>query len=282
MRFYRRLLAATTTAVVVGIAGAAILPVFAQTRSNDCLTVTIDQTEVTEGGAIGYTVSLPSAPAPGETVTISPEGFNAERMVITPESRDFTIDNWQRGRVFTIVVPENSDVDPGVVFTRLQHRATSSRLGSRFDGMQACAPITLTIRDNDSGIVLPTGTPMPTATPDRSRPGITFEPAAAEVREGETVVVMVSVIAPPRMNESLTVFPLFDPVMLAISPNTRDLNFSNWDRGGEFTFTAPDDANRQGDRTATITFYITSSDPYSLYFNLTDPTQLTVTIRDND
>ncbi|MDX2162003.1 MAG: hypothetical protein SF162_11810 [bacterium] len=259
----------------------------AQPAPAACLHIALTETRLDEGGAVAYIVTLPAAPAAGETVTVSASAANAQRLTITPESRTFDASNWQTGRIFTLSVRDDAVNDPDVIFTTLTHTSASSDSQSPLHELAACQDFTLTLADNDDGITLrPTATPPPTsipptATPDRSSAGIYFdgEIDTVTLNTGESVDITVHTNTPPRMDETFTIFPLYDPAQIAASPSIREVTFSTWGDGRIFTFTPIPDPAQTAPRIVTVTFYVTSSDPYSRYFNLVNAARLTVTIQ---
>jgi len=271
-------------------------------QASPCLTVRIAVNSLEEGETIGYVVGLSEPPAPGEIITISVR-VNTDAITLEPSTREITLDTWEAGRVFSVTAAENRiDEEGDQQIVRLSHTTTSDLPGSAFDSITECQPVQIGIIDDDGAIP---GTPTPTRppiiwtpTPDLLPPtpdlpiaptlrpgqvGIMFDPPLVVLREGdEPAFVRINTNTPPNRRESVTIFPLYDPLQVVISPSIRDVVFSSWDEPRIFEIRVIDDTIMEADQVLPVRLYVTSTDPYSPYFNLTAAPTLIIQVLDND
>jgi len=235
-------------------------------------TLCLDISEVqAQNGRYVYRVKLNLPLATGQTVVVTPTYPNDE-VQVSPPTRSLTAANATLGRIFSFTLTDEDD--PQTVFDALLH---AGDLTPETDG----DPIF------ECGLLatpMPTPTTTPTLMPTLAgtpAPGVAFAPITLSLIEGgdEATINLRTLIA-PNLTESLTILPLFDPVQVSISPNIRDITASNWNDGRPFSFRALADDLDEGDHSVQVTFYITSSDPLSDYFNLTVPVRLTINIED--
>ncbi len=273
-----------------------------QAQEIPCLIIRSAVTSLEEGESIGYVIALSQAPVPGEIITITVQ-TNSDALTIEPPTREITLDTWESGRVFTITAAENRiDEEAEQQIVRITHTTTSDSPDSAFDGITDCAALQIGLIDDDGAIPsTPTPTRLPitwTPTPNLMPPapdlpiaptlqpgdvGITFDPPLIVVREGDApVLVRINTNTPPNLRESITIFPLYDPLQIVISPPTRDVVFSLWQDARVFEIQVIDDTIMEADQVLPVRLYVTSTDPYSPYFNLTAAPTLLVQVLDND
>lgn len=274
----------------------------AQAQESPCLIIRSAVTSLEEGESMGYVIALSQAPDSGEVITINVQ-TNSDVITIEPPAREITLDTWENGRVFSVTAAENRiDEEAEQQIVRVTHVATSDLPGSVFDGITDCTALQIGIIDDDGEIPstpTPTRPPMTwTPTPNLLPPtpdlpiaptlqpgdvGITFDPPLIVVREGDApAFVNVNTNTPPNLRESITIFPLYDPLQIVISPPTRDVVFSAWQDSRVFEIRVIDDTIMEADQVLPVRLYVTSTDPYSPYFNLTAAPTLLVQVLDND
>ncbi len=115
--------------------------------------VIVNRTAITlnEGGAsTTYNVRLISAPAPGETVTIMPTGYDTTQVAISPSSRMLDASTWNTGRNFNISAVDDVNIEANPAAIYLSHITMSPRAGSPFNGASQCVHTLITVYDNDS------------------------------------------------------------------------------------------------------------------------------------
>ena len=230
-----------------------------------------------------FIVRLSVTPSADESVTITPVLEASDSVQILPVSRRLTSENAQIGRAFTLLM-DDADADPDAIFESITFSATSSDPDSSFDQIGVC---------DEDGLAVITPTPRATATIEMGTlppppissgtpmAGITLTPSTITLVEGgASVNVTIRTTSSPHQNEALTALPLFDPAQVSVSPATRDIEFTSWSTGRIFAFSATDDGLEEGDHSLQVTFYLTSSDPLSEYFNMTAPVRLTINIED--
>lgn len=133
--------------------------------------------------------------------------------------------------------------------------------------------------------VPPTPTPTDTPVPPPCTRGIHLLPNDLYLNEGaSTNMGVILFCAPPYPGEVVFIsVATLDSAQLSITPNTRQLDATNWNTGRSFVITALDDAVDEGDlHDATATFFVTSTNPLSCFYNFAAPNVLTVHIYDND
>ncbi|MFN8373152.1 MAG: Calx-beta domain-containing protein [Anaerolineae bacterium] len=211
-----------------------------------------------------YTVVLTSQPLPGETVTITPSGFNAAW--ISP-SAALTFDgtNWNIPQTFTISVIDNL-IDEGTHSTTISN-VTSSNMGTTPYGNGSVTPATVTVtitNDDVAGVTLDT-TPLTVAEPNISQTYtvvLNTQPAA-----GETVR-----ITPGGFNGAYISTPAFISFTAA-----------NWNVPQMVTVTAVDNLIADGTRTTTIANAVSSNSGATPYGSGTVTAgSVDITILDND
>jgi hypothetical protein len=210
-----------------------------------------------------YTVVLMSQPLPGETVTVTPSGFNAAW--IAP-SAPLTFDgtNWNVPQTFTVSVIDNL-IDEGTHSTTISN-VTSSNIGTTpyGNGTAIVATVVVTITNDDvAGVVVDT-TPLTVAEPN--------------ISQTYTVVLLTQ----PAAGEIVRITPAGFSGDVS---TTAFISFTdaNWNVPQNITVTAVDNFIADGTRTTTVNNIVSSNIGTTPYGNGTVTTgSVPITILDND
>lgn len=200
-----------------------------------------------EGGNCAYTVTLTSLPS--EPVTVIPDP--AAGLTVTPTSHTFT-SSGSKSCTFTVDIADD-DIVNGVRMLAVGHDVETDcqpYVGKTVD------TVLVTVGDDDAA-------------------GIVISNADLTVSEGDTVDYTISLASQPV--SPVTIAPHVTGA--TVTPGSIVLNSGNWSSGGTFTVHTTDDDASAGDRAATVTHDVGTSDPNYQYLTAAD---VDVTITDND
>ena len=181
-----------------------------------------DTYTVSEGGSVGVSVGLGSAPAIPITIQVAAEGAGgavSSDFRVGRTSLVFTPDNWVAQTVAVTAVDDRVDDDGESVVLRF---------GPLPQGVSAGVPAaaTVTITDNDTAGV--------TVSPDTS-----LDSAVVEGGTGTYTVVLAS-----QPSASVTVTPTSaDPTVVTVPPMVLTFTTGDWDTAQTVTVTAVEDVN---------------------------------------
>ena len=240
----------------------------------DVVTVTVDDDEVavvavsfgsdtytvSEGGSVGVSVGLGSAPASNMTIQVAAEGGGgavSSDFRVGPTSLVFTPDDWDTAQTVAVTAVDDRVDDDG--------ESVVLRFDSLPAGVSAGVPAaaTVTIADNDTAGV--------TIVPDTS--------LLSSVGEGGTGTYTVVLASQPT--DVVTVTPTSgDPDAVTVtSPTVLTFTTGDWETAQTVTVTAKEDTDAN-DETVEVSHAASSGD--SAYDTLLVIDAVTVTVTDDD
>lgn len=170
-----------------------------------------------EGGNATYTIVLNAPPNPGETVRVSPRGFNTRFISASPIQAQFTSANWNVPQTITFTAIDDS-VDRGNLYnTSYTHLLTTT--GGAYSGLSLPDRFRVTIADND----LTDGTAHDQAYYDALNQAAWLEVGSLD---GATLTVRLN--GQPMPGE-VVVVELYTAVGVTASPIRLTFTEHNWD-----------------------------------------------------
>lgn len=173
-------------------------------------------TDVDETGPTsdGYTVVLTASPNVGETVTVTPSGFDTVNGVtVLPASVNFTDANWSVAQTITVTAVDDGTTESTPHTNTINNTVTST--GGLYTSVPA-ADVVVNITDNDGG--------------SGSTAGLFYSPPQLLVAEDALGQNQFSVWlgSAPAAGETVTVNTSFDGGQLALSPTSLNFTAANW------------------------------------------------------
>ena len=203
-----------------------------------------DNFVVTEGtdASPAYTVRLNSAPAAGNTVTVTLTATGAmidtdgDSTYSASETLTFTDTTYNTAQNVAIRTADDDDLEDGSA--SIMHRSSGD---SNYNGLTATANITITNSEDGEINITAAQTPL-------------------EVDEGSTATYTVALGKRPKAAATVDITIGGNTAGVTVNPTALDFTRSNWNRTQTVTVTAPNDSNLSPDD-ATLTH--TGSDAVS-------------------
>ena len=221
----------------------------------DSAGVTVNPTTltVTEGDATGadYTVVLTTQPSTDVTVTIS--GHDGTDVAVAPSTLTFTSSNWDVAQTVTVSAAPDDDAAQDQAVT-LAHAVTGT---GEYQGITADS-VTVTIEEEDTA-------------------GVSIDPTALTVPEGQTQDYTVVLTTQPSANVTVTISGHAGTDII-LSNDSLTFTADNWETPQTVTITAGQDDDATADDIVTLSHAVTGTGEY----RTVAAESVTVTITETD
>lgn len=192
---------------------------------------------LTAGDSMDVTFALGAQPAGDVTVYVRAA---TQALVVEPLSLTFTTDDYATPQAVSVGV-----VDTEEPLDELSSYIVAEAHGSGYGGARF-EPVAVTI-----------GGTIPTT------PSVAVTPTALELAENPPASGAVSVVLNVDPEETVTVTPAFDAARVTVTPAEIEFDSTNFQTAQEFTVTAVDNDDAEGDQATTIELSIAATTVYA-------------------
>ena len=224
-------------------------------RDNDGtprLVLSVDDKTATEGDSITLTVTL-MGPEVSRPITAQLSATTPDGLLGSDYSQSITLTANQRSESTTVQIPDDEAIEDDATITFVLTENDPDVI------LADPSEVTVTVLDND-------GPPRLVLSVDRN-----------DVTEGDSITLTATLNGPEIFRPITAQLSATTPDGLLDSDYSQSITFAANQRYKSRTVQFPDDVTPEYD--ATITFVLTENDPD---FVLGDPSEVTVTVRDND
>ena len=232
-----------------------VIPSMTATESdNDAAGVTINPTAlaVAEGDSVKYSVALTTQPSGDVTVAISLASGSDEDVTVSDESLTFTAETWSTAQEVWVKAAEDEDAVGGTA--TIEHSVSGGDYAS-----VTASSVTATESDNDAA-------------------GVTVNPTALAVAEGDSVKYSVVLDTQPSADVTIAVsLAAGSDEDVTVSDESLTFTTETWSTAQDVWVKAAEDEDAVAGGTATIEHAVSGGD-----YNSVTASSVTATESDND